>query len=833
MQHMHYKGNMAILLQKALALSKWRQKHIDNARLEEKTHKRKWINVTIRAGVTLLLFVLLFRSLSWSTLFASLTHVHARVLLLGLLIGSIGIVVSSSQWQVLLRAEQIFISFAKLLRLYVVGIAFSHFLPTGVGGDALKAIYVARDAGNGVGSASAVIMSRVTGFWGMISVAFVALAVWYTHFAHPLMAWFLSLSLVVLSLICGAIFSTRLFPLILRAQWAAKHLAQRRIVVTVLRISSAINASVRRPRSLCIATLVGVLFHIIASLNYYAYAVALHIDIPLYFYFIAVPLISLVAFLPISINGYGIREGTLVYIFSTVHVPVVTSLLLAFFMDTQVLFFGVIGGCLYLTMNSKAGKAKQLERITGYHYPEATRFIMKDYKQPDQSRAQVTRNDFLKEETAGCEPAISEMAPPSPVSASFYASEQNGHAALLDGSQDQQEEHLPTLERAQEPIEPSPSIPMGRGSVATSSAPLPVWQSFMGAYTERYRQKKLIVVLDGLLVLFAIFGGIAWYETLRATPTVTVYQVGPTHSVSQYIGGGGIVYPRQRLDVSYPAPELVDTVLVNAGDRVTPNQPLIQLDPGQLKAQVAQAADDLAAAAVYLNSVQSTGSSVTIAQAQQAYNQAKNKYDALMARMHSSMLQNNALVSPINGIVTAVNVNPGEVFKANALLLTIMDESSVIIHMQVPLSNLGQVHLGQMATVTPSALPNLSFQGTVSAVIPQADAQTDTFEVQVEVSNPNRMLLPGMSVFTRIQIPDKAHVLPRLAILNPDHAGVVFVVRNEHAYIQQVHIIGRSADTMYVDRGVSSGDKIVLVGLDKLQNAQQVRVKRVETSSTM
>ena len=182
----------------------------------------------------------------------------------------------------------------------------------------------------------------------------------------------------------------------------------------------------------------------------------------------------------------------------------------------------------------------------------------------------------------------------------------------------------------------------------------------------------------------------------------------------------------------------------------------------------------------------------------------------------------------MQGVVTAVNINPNEVFAPNNIQLTIMDESTVIVHAEIPLSNLGQVRLGLPAVVTPSALPNASFQGTVISVIPQADPQTDTFEVQIEVKNPQHMLLPGMSAFVRIQGESQGFALPRAAVLNPDQGAIVFIVRNQYAYMQRVHVVGRSVDKIFVDRGVSPNDTIVLVGIDQLHDGQQVNVTAIE-----
>src|ERR1700730_10533026 len=79
-------------------------------------------------------------------------------------------------------------------------------------------------------------------------------------------------------------------------------------------------------------------------------------------------------------------------------------------------------------------------------------------------------------------------------------------------------------------------------------------------------------------VLLAGTSVILW-PYLNSVHTVSVYQVGNLDTVSQDIGGGGIVYPRQQLDLSYPVAERVVDVLVKPGDQVKPDQPLIKLDP--------------------------------------------------------------------------------------------------------------------------------------------------------------------------------------------------------------------------------------------------------------
>ncbi len=369
------------------------------------------------------------------------------------------------------------------------------------------------------------------------------------------------------------------------------------------------------------------------------------------------------------------------------------------------------------------------------------------------------------------------------------------------------------------------------GSTAAKSeqpASLPLataGHSGLSRLTSRKRRSR-VFVLGLLIVLLAmVFAG--WKLNASRTPDVVLYRI-RQQQVNMDVGGGGLVFPYQQLDISYPVAERVVNVLVRAGQRVTPNQSLIQLDPSQLNIQIKQAADNVAAARAYLSSVSAYGTAVSVAAAQQQYDLAVNRYNALLAQASSPLLHNGNLISPMSGVVTTVNVNPGEVFAADASLLTIMDESTVVVRVKVPLSNLPQLHVGQPALVTPSATPDVTMRGTVSSVIPQADPQTDTFEVWVNVVNSGDMLLPGMSAFARIQSPVQALAVPSLAVLNLETVPSVYVVRDSRAHLLQVQVVGRSVDTIFVNGGLAAGDQLVLAGVQNVQDGQLLHITRVE-----
>ncbi|GAC1359029.1 MAG: hypothetical protein NVS2B12_06880 [Ktedonobacteraceae bacterium] len=339
-----------------------------------------------------------------------------------------------------------------------------------------------------------------------------------------------------------------------------------------------------------------------------------------------------------------------------------------------------------------------------------------------------------------------------------------------------------------------------------------------------HEYSRAVIILSVVCIAAVVFTGIFFAYRYLKTPSVTLYQA-KTAQVNRSVGGSGIIYPQQQLVISFPLVERVTSVSVKPGDLVKPDQQLVQLDLAQLDATIKQAADNVAAAQNYLNSVAGT---VQAPAAQQQLDRANASYNSLVAQRNSPTLHNGALVSPLQGVVTQVNVNPGEVAAANAPLVTLQVQSTVVARVQIPLAYVNQVYPNQAAVVTPSALPNLNLDGKVISIIPQASQNADTFEVWISLPNDKKELLPGMSTFARLQEPLRAIVIPRLAVLNPDQNSAVFVVRDGHAYEKQVQIGGYVGNNVIIEGGIADGDTVAVTGVDVLQNGQAVKVIAVE-----
>ncbi|HLZ63371.1 MAG TPA: efflux RND transporter periplasmic adaptor subunit [Ktedonosporobacter sp.] len=229
-----------------------------------------------------------------------------------------------------------------------------------------------------------------------------------------------------------------------------------------------------------------------------------------------------------------------------------------------------------------------------------------------------------------------------------------------------------------------------------------------------------------------------------------------TPALGQDIGGGGTIYALQQYAMTYSQSERVTDLLVKNGDTVKKGDKLMQLDLTQHSMPLLQAQAAVSAAQARLQQAQAAGQPSAIVAANSDLAAATANYNALLQQTDSSTLRDGALISPGDGVVTGINVSPGQVFQPNTPLMVIQDETRLVVHAKLPVKYYKQVTINQPAMITAAAIPNLNIPGVVTSIVPITDLQADTFEVWVQFDNNNastRHLIPGMTAFVRLQTP--------------------------------------------------------------------------------
>jgi uncharacterized membrane protein YbhN (UPF0104 family) len=281
-------------------------------------------------------------------------------LALALALGIAGTLVQAKQWHSLLLAVGLDRTIARCLRIVFVGNTFNAILPSSIGGDASRAVYIAERPGERAPSAAAVALQRLLNFPGMVLLMGIGLIFTATSADAARVR---PVALVGAALGLGVVGIT-LSPLIGRLA-ASRRLARLpgwKPLSTSLQVLDGFRS--QRPE-LAAATARGALFWSLTVLNQWAYIRAMGIHPSLGYAALAVTLVNLATMLPLSINGFGAREGGYIALLAgTGLATTAQAASVGLLISGQSLLFGLIGaGCLF-TMRSTAQWARRVDAAT-------------------------------------------------------------------------------------------------------------------------------------------------------------------------------------------------------------------------------------------------------------------------------------------------------------------------------------------------------------------------------------------------------------------------------------------------------------------------------------
>jgi len=173
------------------------------------------------------------------------------------------------------------------------------------------------------------------------------------------------------------------------------------------------------------------------------------------------------------------------------------------------------------------------------------------------------------------------------------------------------------------------------------------------------------------------------------------------------------------------------------------------------------------------------------------------------------------LRAPFAGIVTKVQVSPGELVDESKELFTVVNLSQVWVQAEVYEKDLGRIRLGQAAFITVDTYPDEKFTGQVTYISDVLDPRTRTARVRCDVPNPGVRL--KLDMFASVQVPTtfsrKAIAVPESAIQQVDDKNVVFVRKGPTKFEMRAVQIGKTVNGLVeIVSGLREGESIVTQG---------------------
>ena len=224
--------------------------------------------------------------------------------------------ISTWRWRVLLQAQGYTAPLAHLSGSYLVATFFNNFLPSNIGGDVIRVRDSSRLTGSTTTSLAVVAIDRILGLGALYVLALVAFLAGGPEVRA--LAGARSV-LLALGLVFGGLAYVFFRPGIARRAVSASGLA--RLPWALKRfetVQSAVHVYRAQVHAVWMAFLGSVALQAIVVYYYFTVARALRIPLPLSACFLMVPLCTLVQTVPISFNGWGIRESVFILYFHQV-----------------------------------------------------------------------------------------------------------------------------------------------------------------------------------------------------------------------------------------------------------------------------------------------------------------------------------------------------------------------------------------------------------------------------------------------------------------------------------------------------------------------------------
>jgi len=368
----------------------------------------------------------------------------------------------------------------------------------------------------------------------------------------------------------------------------------------------------------------------------------------------------------------------------------------------------------------------------------------------------------------------------------------------------------------------------------------------------------IIAIVGTLLLLSACTG--------KSNPVVTVNTATATSGrLIKPVEFSGILTPYQTVNVYSQQTGHATQVTVSVGDKVKAGQLLVKIDSRELNAQLAEAEASMRSVEDQASQAQvgisTAKANLELAQksydrisalyktqavpknqmddaqnklelAQSAYQNAKTQYQLLsgsglaQAKARIELIQvqisNTTIASPIDGVVTNKNVNPGELVTTGSPVMTVADTSTLKLQGTVSQDAVPLMSLGQKVQVRVDGLPNVKYEGTITQIGPVAVSTGQYFPVVVSLEN-NGSLLAGMTAMSSFSLTaPQSLVIPASAVQKDGHDSYVYVVKNGTVTRTRVEVGIQNSTDVAVANGLAAGDTVATSNVDTLQNGMAV-----------
>lgn len=293
----------------------------------------------------------------------------------------------------------------------------------------------------------------------------------------------------------------------------------------------------------------------------------------------------------------------------------------------------------------------------------------------------------------------------------------------------------------------------------------------------------------------------------------------------------GTVRANQDVTLSAEESGVVRELLVPRGAVVRQGDPLVRIDDAVLRSQVREAEARAALARETWERRQRLFEEDRVG-AELAYLEARYQAEQAEAQLATlrQRLEHTVVRAPINGVVDERLVEVGTLVSAGTPVLRMVQIDPVKVAGGIPERFAQDVRPGARARVNFDVLREEDFEAEVRFVGSTVNPRNRTFEVELILPNPGRVIKPEMVANLEIARRDMAEavVIPQNALVRVEEGFVAFVVGEEAgnpvAQVRRVRLGATQRNLAVVEEGLEPGDRLIVVGQNQVANGDRVQV---------
>lgn len=283
----------------------------------------------------------------------------------------------------------------------------------------------------------------------------------------------------------------------------------------------------------------------------------------------------------------------------------------------------------------------------------------------------------------------------------------------------------------------------------------------------------------------------------------------------------GTVEETNSTSLSFPVAGTIKKLYVDLGDQVRTGALIAELDPASMQSSYNAAKASLRQAEDAYNRMKELHDKGSLAEIKWIEIQSKLQQAQSVEELAKKNLKDCKLYAPFHGVIAEKSTDIGQNVLPGMSIGRLVSADKLKVKIAIPENEIANVYIGQKANITIYALDNLQINGTVSEKGVTANPLSRTYEVKIQINDPQKKVMPGMVAQVSLAQKDvqTTFVIPaHIVQTDENNQTFVWVNQNGKACKRTIECGEFTANGIHVISGLNDGDQIIIEGQQKVCN---------------